>query len=607
MHDQEEGEPPIRCVISLGFAQYTAQVLQDAGLTRFQLPFDKIFSGPGLIRDSLLDDFEAFLARDDYVNCGQAHTWTIPLFQKRYGNATIFHHHNLADDTDYEHLVRSVECFRRVFQSRVPKLFVHIIAEEHARNELYLQLLDVIRERTEGAQFLTIGLKPQAEEPHQAEFRHAPDHRIVYFTPISELVGGHKFSEETDNVRIQEIFHSYRYDIVDYPNELDLSPEIRKKRQAASLKATVLDVDQAAHALSSVHVETFTTEAFDSRPAPDFLYGPCDAAQRSHFHNDQYIAPVRLIRVTHAELIGPFFVTGALIRTGQTLLRIPEIASDPERDESRQRLMEMHRHVEGGFARRHVITGQAVLLACNGHQIYGHWLVDFLPKLALLSRSGYNIETITVLLPTNMPSFGQALLQLIGLRKDQIVQYDPRNEVLDIEELLIPSTLRWGGRCVPFFGDAIDWLNTRINACQTIPQTSCSSKIFISRILGSAHGRILIGEEALIEEARRFGFMPVAPEQLPLLEQIALLRNATHIIGPYGSGLHGSIFSPRGTIVCGFHGQASFDALQSGIGERLHQPTGYIFGTHPPDARDDNANQLSLKDFRSCLERHCAG
>lgn len=73
-----------------------------------------------------------------------------------------------------------------------------------------------------------------------------------------------------------------------------------------------------------------------------------------------------------------------------------------------------------------------------------------------------------------------------------------------------------------------------------------------------------------------------------LAEQVALFAAARQIVGEYGSGLHGSMFSPPGTFVCAFRAAALHPGfLQSGLCQALDQKIGYVLG----DAEDHAIQQ----------------
>ena len=98
---------------------------------------------------------------------------------------------------------------------------------------------------------------------------------------------------------------------------------------------------------------------------------------------------------------------------------------------------------------------------------------------------------------------------------------------------------------------------------------------------------------------RKAGFRVLQPEKLPLERQLGLYRHATVIGGEYGSALHGSLFSEKNPTVFALKStwpQPGF--VQSGIGDALHQPTGYVFG----ESRDRRVFTIQPGDVEEALD-----
>lgn len=72
-------------------------------------------------------------------------------------------------------------------------------------------------------------------------------------------------------------------------------------------------------------------------------------------------------------------------------------------------------------------------------------------------------------------------------------------------------------------------------------------KVYISR--QDSLGRRIVNENDVIKTVNDFGYTSVILENLSFKDQIALFRNATHIIAPHGSGLVNLIFCRDGITV----------------------------------------------------------
>jgi len=244
--------------------------------------------------------------------------------------------------------------------------------------------------------------------------------------------------------------------------------------------------------------------------------------------------------------------------------------------------------------------GQCVMLVGPGYEIYGHWLVDFLPKLHLLRMGGHDLASLKFLIPSSTPEFGTRWLEFLGIRPAQLIRYEPFFDRVRVEQLLIPTVVRTNSRVSPVFAAAVGGLKELMPHAGG-DRPAYPSRIFISRAKANRHARWLNNRERIETMAQESGFTIVHPEHMTLLEQMQLFAGAREIIGEYGSALHGSIFAPAGTVVCALRGTKSPVAgfLQSAIGDALQQPTGYVFG----ETQDDPLESFTVDeaDFQLCL------
>ncbi len=338
------------------------------------------------------------------------------------------------------------------------------------------------------------------------------------------------------------------------------------------------------------------SERADSLPLPPrFTFGPFGADLASRYYHE-----IRRLRPGWTWLRAITLSSHFCLSDGDLLLACDALHLHPGTLDAVAPGFELLR-----FSRRtRREAGQCVMLGGPGLPVYGHWLVDFLPKLFVLGVSGYDIDKLRYLLPADTPRFAFALLALVGIPGEQIVLYDPVFDAVQPDELLIPTLLRTNSRTTPPFAAAASFLARRIEARHG-PFLGASStlRLFISRERSGRALRTLINRERIEQLASEAGFAIVHPEQLPLLEQVRLFQGATHIIGEYGSALHATIFSPRGTLVCALRGSGSPIAgfLQSSIGHALGLPTGYVIG---PTREGDPLEpfELAERDFALCRD-----
>ncbi len=220
------------------------------------------------------------------------------------------------------------------------------------------------------------------------------------------------------------------------------------------------------------------------------------------------------------------------------------------------------------------VAGTVAVLCGPAHETYGHWLVDFLPRLWVLHQAGHDLAALRYLVPSDMRDFAAQLLQLIGIRDEQLVRYQHWQSLLRVERLLLPTGLRLGDRLAPCFGEATRfWLDrTRCGG-----SAERGGQVYLARRDGTE--RRLVNRSRMEAIAAAHGLMVLRPEAMGVAEQVAVFRSAQLIVGEYGSALHNSIFSGPGAMVCALRGTARHPSLvQSGIATAMAQDLGYVFG-----------------------------
>ncbi len=244
------------------------------------------------------------------------------------------------------------------------------------------------------------------------------------------------------------------------------------------------------------------------------------------------------------------------------------------------------------------LSGVAAALVPPGdaYRIYGHWLVDILPKLAVLVAAGHDLAQLWYPVPADTPDFALDLMRLFGVPEDRIVAVASASR-LTPDRLLIPTSLHNGVRMSPLLREAAALFRSNLRRAATLPTGSQEFRIFLAR---KGRNRMLTNRTRIENMARAAGFAVIYPETRTLPEQVALFAGAREIVGEYGSAFHTALFAPAGTVVCGLRGdQLHPGFIQSGLGEELEQPTGYVFGSGAGTAYD---YAIAEDAFAECLK-----
>lgn len=247
--------------------------------------------------------------------------------------------------------------------------------------------------------------------------------------------------------------------------------------------------------------------------------------------------------------------------------------------------------------REEIVVKEPVLLADGpGFDIWGHWLVEFVPRIAIAQRLLDGMfEDMRIPLHAGTPSWVETLLfELFGISRSRIFYYESKHSRLLLKRAIIPTfcfTKEYTFH--PFIRAFYNDLRVQSGRADRRLCISRANAIF-SDMRPFAH------REAFEAMAQENGFEIVVPQEMPISDQIRMFSEARIIVGEYGSALHNSVFAPPGAIV-GAIGQ--WNAIQMRLGEVLGQQSVFLTrGCHWPDADSPMRIETSLTDLASFFD-----
>jgi hypothetical protein len=187
---------------------------------------------------------------------------------------------------------------------------------------------------------------------------------------------------------------------------------------------------------------------------------------------------------------------------------------------------------------------QAILLAGPGLDIFGHWMLDYVPQISMMEdvmkATGVRYPYI---LPPVKP-WAKRFLELMA-PEATMIEFEI-DRPYEVEVLQVPTFAKNGyilleRACREAWGK----LRARVNPVQ-LEQTY--EKVFISRTRWPV-ARPIANIDGIETLARQRGYNVIYPELLSLEEQAAVFRSARVIIGEDGSALHNVIFSEPGSAL----------------------------------------------------------
>ncbi len=189
------------------------------------------------------------------------------------------------------------------------------------------------------------------------------------------------------------------------------------------------------------------------------------------------------------------------------------------------------------------IEGSVAVLSGLSGNVYFHWMVDVLPRIELLRRSGRDLAKIDwFLVNSYQHQFQRESLRMLGIPEEKVLESD-RLPHIQATELIVPSFagyLGWPS------GWAIDFLRREFLK-GIIPSYNYPKRIYISR--SKARYRRVLNEPDVVEVLEDFGFVSILPESMSLQEQIAYFYHAEVIVTAHGSALTNTIFCQARTKV----------------------------------------------------------
>ncbi len=189
------------------------------------------------------------------------------------------------------------------------------------------------------------------------------------------------------------------------------------------------------------------------------------------------------------------------------------------------------------------IDGTVAIVAGLQNRVYFHWMLDILPRLELLNRSGIDIDQIDGFLVDSHLPFQKETLDILGISQSKIIETDKYSHI-QATKLIVPSfpgTVSW----MPKW--AVDFVRSRFLHPRVIATSEKIERLYISR--QQATNRRIINEEQIINLLTQFGFQSITLESMSVAEQAALLANAKVVVSAHGSGLTNIVFCQPGTKI----------------------------------------------------------
>ncbi|AFZ45416.1 Tetratricopeptide TPR_1 repeat-containing protein [Halothece sp. PCC 7418] len=190
------------------------------------------------------------------------------------------------------------------------------------------------------------------------------------------------------------------------------------------------------------------------------------------------------------------------------------------------------------------INGTVAVLTGLSGNVYFHWMIDILPRFALLSQGGINPKELDYIwINQATQAFQRETLEILGIPLEKVIASDDHPHI-EAEQLIAPS---FAGHLGWLHSWGLKFLRETLFPPLLNQQSSYPERIYICR-QGARHRRVL-NEDVVIDYLSTRGFVPVALEELSFSEQVNYFASAKAIIAPHGSGLTNLVFCSAKTKI----------------------------------------------------------
>lgn len=323
----------------------------------------------------------------------------------------------------------------------------------------------------------------------------------------------------------------------------------------------------------------------NAAPAPAFLFGPADAELTRQIYGQIETPEIGCTSIEDAALAPTGIGLRDHVAFSAASLNLPR----EHVTNIVARLNEMRppcRHVDGPL----------VALFGPAEEDAGHLLIDYLPRLWLLEQAGYALEDLRFVLPEPASPLLRQVMQVLAIPPDRLIAYAHWDEALRTDLLLLPSILRRHERLSACFGAATRYWTARMRASLGPGGAAPQERIYVP---DPDHGGRTLRNRYRVEAiAERSGYRIAVIDHMSFAERAALFSKASHIVGPYSTALHYSVFAGEGAVICALRDTGRLPGtLQTGVAHAMGQHAGYVFGQG-----DGGSFTIDEADFRRGLE-----
>jgi capsular polysaccharide biosynthesis protein len=251
----------------------------------------------------------------------------------------------------------------------------------------------------------------------------------------------------------------------------------------------------------------------------------------------------------------------------------------------------------------HQVPGAALYLGTRATYNWSHWLLNFLPSLFLINSESRVPKTVPVLVPAVALEAPGHLETLELFLEDRPVLRLEENVLYRFSEVFWPDPPIYD---TPFAADKrrrlplamhrgvmtgfVGKFQQLVSGCASISDPP--RRIFIAR---RDDGSRAVNMEGLRPVLEKWGFSSVYLEDYNIFDKARIMENATHVVGPSGSGFANLVFARPGLAALSFtnYRAPAYDNFVPNLAALVQAKISYISAR--PERKVDGPEPYSIE------------
>ena len=223
-----------------------------------------------------------------------------------------------------------------------------------------------------------------------------------------------------------------------------------------------------------------------------------------------------------------------------------------------------------------------------GFLIYGHWLLDLLPKITIFKHLNPE-QKYTVVIDDNCPKWVNDLIAEVAGSNVKIKRI-AKEEVIS-GKFFITSPVRHH-----------DFVSEMCKIDRPAITKATTRKIYLSREHLNYGYRQLKNRSRVEKIFKAKGFELIHPQELSIEEQVSIFSETAILAGEGGSALHNSVFCSEDTVIINLQSGRQNHFIQAGLCAWYNQQSIYVFGKTDNDEWGSSF-KIRGKDCKAAIKK----